>query len=335
MTFANDPTVKIVYLHGDLKEKYGESFRLAVNTVREACNALALMVPGFKQSVLGEKRDRMYRVVRGDLNRGFELDEETIVSFSIGDAPVHIVPVVQGAKDQGIGKIIFGALLFGAGALMGFGSGFTMTGAAATTGVQVARLGLGVMLSGVAQMLSPSPGSVSSESPDRRESFLFNGAVNRATQGLPVPLCYGKFLVGSVTVSAGIETDDVVVSDIETGSIPSPKNLQSSYTKIDRTIHISWDQAEVGSMDKNRFYKLTLVKGEEELVTEMFPIYAVGTTQTSYSWVVPTEYDASTRVIITLWTAIEMVAGSGKYQYSKPISTSQNPYEREPIEHER
>ena len=328
MTFASDPTVKTIYLHGDLKEKYGESFRLAVNTVREACNALALMVPGFKQSVLGEKRDRMYRVVRGDLNKGLDLDEDTVVSFSIGNAPVHIVPIVQGAKDQGVGKIIFGALLFGAGALMGFGSaGFTMTGAAATTGVQVARLGLGIALSGVAQMLSPSPGSVSSESPDRRESFLFNGAVNRATQGLPVPLCYGKFLVGSVTVSAGIETDDVVVSDIESTSIPSPRNLVSSYTSSSRTININWDTAEVGYVDKNRYHKLEIKKADGTiLVTEMLPIYAVGTTQTSYSWVVPTEYDASTIFSITLWTAIEMVMGSGKYQYSKPISTTQRPY---------
>ncbi len=320
MIYGNEPTVKTIYLHGDLSAKYGESYRLAVNTVKEACNALALMVPGFKDSVIGEKRDRLYRVVRGDVDKGFEMDEDTVSSFMIGQAPVHIVPIVKGSKDQGIGKIIFGALLFGAGALMGFGTGFTLTGAAATTGVQVARLGVGLMLAGVGQMLSPSPGSVSSESPERRESFLFNGAVNRATQGLPVPLCYGKFLIGSVTVSAGIETDDIVISDIESSSIGAPKQLTAFYDKLTRNINISWAAAEVGYVEKNRYYKIVIKTSDDtEIHTYMSPIYAVGTTPTSYTYNVPEDYPDGSRFTIVVSTAIEMATDA--YQYSKPIST--------------
>jgi predicted phage tail protein len=211
MLHKQEPALKTIHLHGDLEQKYGGPFELAVNTVREACNALALMIPGFREDVIGQDRDKYYKVIMGNVNNGFNLSEDDIQTFHTSK-DIHIIPVVSGAKDRGVGKIIFGALLFGAGAIMGFGSsGFTLTGTSATTGVQVARLGVGIALAGVGQMLSPSPTVTSSEPADSRESFLFNGATNRSTQGCSIPLTYGKFMIGSVVVSAGIDTEDVVI----------------------------------------------------------------------------------------------------------------------------
>lgn len=42
--------------------------------------------------------------------------------------------------------------------------------------------------------------------PDQRTSYLFDGAVNTVAQGGPVPIIYGRMRVGSVVVSAGINS---------------------------------------------------------------------------------------------------------------------------------
>ena len=44
---------------------------------------------------------------------------------------------------------------------------------------------------------------------DPQESYSFSGIQNTSRQGLPVPLVYGETIVGSVVISAGIDTDDI------------------------------------------------------------------------------------------------------------------------------
>ena len=65
-----------------------------------------------------------------------------------------------------------------------------------------------MVLGGVVQLLSPqqSYDSASSVSPENKPSYNFNGPVNTTAQGHPVPLCYGRMIVGSAVISAGLET---------------------------------------------------------------------------------------------------------------------------------
>jgi predicted phage tail protein len=61
-------------------------------------------------------------------------------------------------------------------------------------------------LGGVVQMLSPVPKSPSQQEQgvtENKPSYLFNGAFNSTQQGLPVPVVYGKMLVGSSVVAIG------------------------------------------------------------------------------------------------------------------------------------
>ncbi|WP_416740186.1 hypothetical protein ACM1ZW_03960 [Pseudomonas sp. NFX71] len=56
------------------------------------------------------------------------------------------------------------------------------------------------------QMLSPVPKSPSQQeqaTTENKPSYLFNGAFNSTQQGLPVPVIYGKMLVGSSVVAVG------------------------------------------------------------------------------------------------------------------------------------
>jgi predicted phage tail protein len=65
------------------------------------------------------------------------------------------------------------------------------------------------VLGGVAQMLSPQQKGLSSkDSPDNGASYNFNGPVNTQAQGNPVPLLYGRMIVGSAVISAGIYAED-------------------------------------------------------------------------------------------------------------------------------
>jgi predicted phage tail protein len=72
--------------------------------------------------------------------------------------------------------------------------------------------GIAMAIGGVVQMLTPLPKSPNQEDrPDNKPSYIFNGAVNTTAQGYPVPVGYGRMIVGSAVISAGITTDEVPV----------------------------------------------------------------------------------------------------------------------------
>ena len=61
-------------------------------------------------------------------------------------------------------------------------------------------------------MGSDSPSTSAQVDPKLAASYLFNGVVNTAKQGGRVPLLYGgPLLVGSMTVSARLVTQDIPV----------------------------------------------------------------------------------------------------------------------------
>jgi predicted phage tail protein len=81
----------------------------------------------------------------------------------------------------------------------------------------MALMGASMVLGGVASLISrPSvpqqqaaiePGNRAAV--EDRPSFLFNGVVNNTTQGVPVPLVFGRHLVGSTVILAGINAEDI------------------------------------------------------------------------------------------------------------------------------
>ena len=69
-----------------------------------------------------------------------------------------------------------------------------------------------MLLGGVAQLLAPDVDSgdpQTYEKPEAKASFLFNGPVNTAEQGGPVPLVYGRVITGSHVVSSGLSTEKI------------------------------------------------------------------------------------------------------------------------------
>ena len=82
-------------------------------------------------------------------------------------------------------------------------AGTTMAKIMATQGLGL--LGMGLLLGGAAMMLTPD--TPDQESAEQAENYLFGGPVNTVKQGEPIPLVYGRAIVGSKTISASIFTE--------------------------------------------------------------------------------------------------------------------------------
>ncbi len=116
------------------------------------------------------------------------------------------------APVEGFFQTILGAAMI-VFAMWGAG-GFTSLASLSTTMAGgwtqvVAMMGMSMAMGGVMQMLSPQvKGLGAKDRPENGASYAFNGAVNTTAQGNPVPLGYGRLIVGSAVVSAGIYAMD-------------------------------------------------------------------------------------------------------------------------------
>jgi predicted phage tail protein len=186
--------MKTLYLHGFLGARFGESFSLDVRDPAEAIRALLIQIPGFEAVI----RDGDWHVVRGPLDGGVSLDEEGLAVAVSDESEIHILPAVSGAGGDGLFQTIAGAVLVAVGVYTGQG--------------WLVNAGVALTLGGVSQMLSPTPQTGDygeRERPDERPSFLFDGPTNTSTQGLPVPVIYGRVKVGSVVASAGMTAEEL------------------------------------------------------------------------------------------------------------------------------
>lgn len=183
--------MKEIILHGSLAH-FGERFSLDVRDPAEAVRALTTQIKGFREAVEAGN----WHVIRGPLNDGESLDEDGLTVALGNQNEIHILPAIQGAGD-GVWQTIAGVALVAVGLI--------------TQQPWLVNIGVSVGLGGVAQMLAPSPTSNydDRESPDQRPSFLFDGPVNTSTQGLPVPVVYGRIKTGSVVVSAGMTAEEL------------------------------------------------------------------------------------------------------------------------------
>jgi predicted phage tail protein len=192
-------------LYGRLGATYGKVHRYDVVSPAQAIKALSVTIKGFKQSLID---GGYYRVLVGGKD---EVSIDQLDNPMSDRETIRIVPVVAGA--EGLGKVVLGvALVAFAGPLAGFaGTAFGAT--AATTAViasSISSIGVSLAIGGVSQMLfSPQSQSSSAEREENKPSFIFNGAVNTTRQGNCVPICYGRMIVGSQVISAGLSVDEL------------------------------------------------------------------------------------------------------------------------------
>ena len=191
-----------IKLYGKLAKFIGHRVLEAdVATAAEAVRFLLANWPDLEAHM----NDQHYRVSVGT----YDLDLEEL-HHPAGAAPISFVPVVAGAGATG--RIILGALLI-VGAFFTGGATIGLLGLAAPVAVSSVLLfaGATLLLGGVAQLLTPTPraNQGADGQDDPRKSYSFSGIQNTSRQGVPVPIVYGETLVGSVVISAGIDTVQV------------------------------------------------------------------------------------------------------------------------------
>lgn len=190
----------IICLYGNLSQ-FGHKIKLDVKDTAEAVRLLTSQLPKLK--ALMQKGYYRLRVDKQDT------DDKSItqnLTYTLHESSVvHIVPVVQGAKQGGLFGIIAGAVMVVAAFWTG-GASMAAWGALQTG---MAMAGGALMLSGVATMLMPVPKMGDTKSAEQSErSTSFSSLDNMTPQGRPVPLCYGEIMTGSLVVAQQLETFD-------------------------------------------------------------------------------------------------------------------------------
>lgn len=197
--------MKVVKVYGALRQKLGRCrFEFVADTPAQALKALLANFPDLEKWLIDSERNGVgYRVTVGK-ERVTE-DEPDSLHLPWSEREVFsITPVLSGAGGA-VGQILVGAALVAA-AFIPF---------LAPVALGIGLLGGGLILNGVATLISPTPSlsagpssrtGIRDKDAVRLESFSFSGIVNTTKQGLPVPIIYGRAFTGSAVLSVGIES---------------------------------------------------------------------------------------------------------------------------------
>ena len=203
MTTANRRRVKVKLL-GELGRKFGRSYEFMALSPKEVLSALSNQLDGFRGYLRGAHENGVFfKLVTAD-PEGIDYNEcmmpcDTLV----------IAPVITGAGGSGmsIGKILLGAVLIGLAFIPGIGT-VAATGAFSSIGTALFGIGGSLLIGGIAELLTPTP----KQPKETEQSFLFDRAADLTSQGLPIPLLYGRFLAASpLVISSAISTEAVPV----------------------------------------------------------------------------------------------------------------------------
>ena len=183
-----------VRLYGHLAKKFGKLHYLTIRTPAEAIRALEANFKGFKQAIL-DKKIAGYKVIVDKQDRSTK-DELT---YPVSNE-LKFIPIIQGSGGSTF-NIVLGIVLIVV-AIVSFNYELIGAGTALLLGAQGAML----IVAGVSAMLYKPPDMQTSKDVDQNKGTYFNGPTGMTRQGNPIPLAYGKVMVGSLTVHASIST---------------------------------------------------------------------------------------------------------------------------------
>lgn len=195
-----------VKLLGELGRKFGRSYEFMANSPKDVMSALCNQLDGFKQ----------YMIDAHENGIGFKLinDDPDGMDYSnvlMGCNRLVIAPIISGGGT--VGKILIGVALVALAFVPGVGSIALATFGtqAMTLGSVLFGIGTGLILTGIASLLTPPVETPKGEA-ERKDSFLFDRATELTSQGVPIPLLYGRFLAQSpLIISSSLSTQQVAV----------------------------------------------------------------------------------------------------------------------------
>lgn len=248
------------------------SHRFDVNSLSEIKNALSVLFPKIRryirQIAAGTLRENLSLIT----SEGKILTRSEYYLDKITHKELTIVPIIAGAGGKGLG-ILLGIVLIGAALAFGgapaflggggFQSGSMIFGSAGSmfslSAGGLLKMGLGLVLSGLMQMLmQPPKPSGPSDSGQRRNNDMFDAFENSTDPNTPIPLIYGMPRVGGQLLSGYVETithgesDVISVTDIiykrtEIDKYVDPDAEKITDTSSDETLHAGQIQDDNGN----------------------------------------------------------------------------------------
>ena len=201
-----------IKLHGHLgKTMKKRVWSLSVETVSEAINAINILSnnklkkrlikdhrENIKYNVLIDGRDFMHEDPL-DIKKPETIKSSELCLKNNKMKTIDLIPIIEGAGD---GINIFTIIL----AIVLIVWGFIIAAAGnPQLGYAMVMAGLGLLAAGISNLIAkaPKPGEIS----DSIGSYMFNGPQNTDKEGNPVPVGYGRLLVGSQIVAASYDID--------------------------------------------------------------------------------------------------------------------------------
>jgi predicted phage tail protein len=208
-----------INLHGKLGEDIGESWDLEVSSVAEAFRAIESNTRKFRRWILKYANEYEYEILvdksslfseRPDFKSIQEIkNSELFINLDNKIQVIDVVPCIIGGG--GVAKIVTGVVAIAAAVVIGV---FFPPLIPLAIGIGIA--GLGLIAAGTSELLSKPPPNVpftaQQVNPIGGEgesggptSYLFNGPVNTVGEGGPVPVGYGRLLIGGNNVYANYD----------------------------------------------------------------------------------------------------------------------------------
>jgi|GEM_PF-1754378 len=179
----------IVNIHGILGREYGNSFLLSLPNPKDVLEAIDCNRQGFLQRLVELQREGLcYDMIinKKRITNGPDMDHMS------NPATVDLVPAISGSGP------LMAPLLMTTGL-------FTAGSAGLAFAASIANF---VLFAAISYALTPKPENEALEisSKASKSSLIFSNTVNLASQGSPVPIGYGRLLVGSQVIQATIKS---------------------------------------------------------------------------------------------------------------------------------
>ena len=197
--------LKKIKVYGKLRQFLGKSYFMAA--VKSPQQAMSFLIANF-EGIQKHMNDQIYKVKMG----GRVITEEYLSMTGQGD--IQIIPVATGSLPA-----VIGAGLIGGAGVVGTAVGGVIGGALVTSLVTttLTTIGTSMLIGGVVDLISPQNpvpdvSSVSDIDPSIRGSYSFSGIQNVSSSGVPIPIIYGAVFSGSIIISSGTDSTQVVKS---------------------------------------------------------------------------------------------------------------------------
>ena len=179
----------IVNIHGILAREYGDSFILSLPNPKDVLEAIDCNKQGFLQRLIELQRKGLcYDIIINKTRITHGPDMENISNPDT----IDLVPAISGSGPAMV-PFLMSTGLFTAG-----------SGALAVT----AAIANAVLFAAISYALTPTPENEALEitAGGSKSSMVFSNTANLASQGSPVPIGYGRLIIGSQVIQATIKS---------------------------------------------------------------------------------------------------------------------------------